>query len=235
VRRVREQVEPYQRRFRKDLGKTLVYLADEYYLLGGGEPPNAAHYDGFPQFENGIGMARSLLDDWKRARRAIKPGALYAVKRVSLVCATLIAPTLERVAREFTQATGVGVIVYALENTFFGSRVNVSGLLVGQDIERQLSGRELGDLVVMPRYALDYTGARFLDERTPAQLQQNLGVPIAFASTMREVLQIVAEPLESPVSGASTGATTNGKAWVDYSALTDGGAPQAARQEQSKN
>jgi NifB/MoaA-like Fe-S oxidoreductase len=145
------------------------------------------------------------------------------------VCATLIAPTLRRIAGEFSSATGIEATVQVLDNTFFGPRVNVSGLLVAQDIERQLRGRDLGDLVVMPRYALDYTGGRFLDEGTPDQLQRVLGVPIAFATTMREVLQIVREPLESAVSGASTGATTNGKAWVDYSALAEGGAPAAAR------
>jgi putative radical SAM enzyme (TIGR03279 family) len=234
TREVMAQVAPYQRRFRKELGRTLVYLADEYYLLGGGEPPAASQYDGFPQYENGIGMARSLLDGWKKTRRAIEraPQTTYAVDRISLVCATLIGPTLERLGREFTDVTGIDVAVHALENTFFGSRVNVSGLLVAQDIERQLRGRDLGDLVVMPRYALDYTGGRFLDEGTPEDLQRALGAPVAFASTLGEVLQIVSEPLESPVSGATIGATTNGKAWVDYASLAEGGAPQAARQEQ---
>jgi len=229
ARRVMAQVAPYQKRFRRELGRTLVYLADEYYLLGGGDPPPAAHYDGYPQFENGIGMARSLIEDWGKARRRIDGGAAYTAERVTMACATLIAPTLQRLAAEFAETTGIEVRVHALENTFFGARVNVSGLLVAQDIERELRGRDLGDLLVLPRYALDYTGGRFLDDGTPAELQRALGVRIAFASTMREVLQIAREPLESPVVGAVTGATTNGKAWVDYSALVEGGAPQAAR------
>jgi hypothetical protein len=42
-------------------------------------------------------------------------------------------------------------------------------------------------------------------------------VPLGFASTMREVLQIIGEPLESPVAGASIReGSTNGKAWVDF-------------------
>src|SRR5215217_1534377 len=72
---------PLQRAFRRDHGVTLLYLADEYYLIaargyrgrstrseGVGEPhgspnwsklvPGAATYDGFPQYENGIGMTR---------------------------------------------------------------------------------------------------------------------------------------------------------------------------------
>ncbi len=69
ARAIIAQVTPYQRRFRKEHGRTLVYLADEYYLSAGIDPPGAAHYDGFAQYENGIGMTRSLIDDWRRARR----------------------------------------------------------------------------------------------------------------------------------------------------------------------
>ncbi len=216
------QVAPCQRRVRKLYGKTLVYLADEYYLIGGVEPPPDAHYDGFPQFENGIGMARSLIEDWRRLQRAHAKGVRVAegVRRISFACGTLIAPTLDRLGREFEELTGVRVAVHAMTNDFFGPRVNVSGLLVSHDLVRQLRGRDLGDLAVFPRYALDYTGGRFLDEGAPDQVQRELGMPVAFASTLREVLQIVREPIESDVTGAiPNAANTNGKAWVDYSDL----------------
>ena len=146
------------------------------------------------------------------------PHCRESFSRASIVCGTLIAPTLAILGAEFEAATGVSIAVHAVENAFFGPRVNVSGLLTAGDIERRLRGVDVGDLVVLPRYALDYTGARFLDDRTPAELQAAIGVPIAFASTMREVLQIVAEPLESDVTGAGVGATTNGKSWVEFDA-----------------
>jgi putative radical SAM enzyme (TIGR03279 family) len=249
ARAVRALVTPYQRRFRKQHGRTLVYLADEYYLIAGSQPPGTAHYDGFAQYENGIGMTRSLIDDWRKARRGYqgshlgrqglarerRAGAGHPVsrpsrgaRRVSVACATLIAPTLGSLASEFEAATGVRMSMHAIENRFFGPRVNVSGLLVADDLAEQLRGRDLGDLVVLPRYALDYTGQRFLDDGTPEELQRELGVPLAFASTLREVLQFVREPLESDVTGASVAATTNGKAWVDFEAV-GGGAPAAAR------
>ena len=37
-----------------------MYAADEYYLLAERPFPDAAAYDGFPQHENGIGMARAF-------------------------------------------------------------------------------------------------------------------------------------------------------------------------------
>lgn len=217
---VMRQVAPYQQRFRRELGRTLVHLADEYYLLAGIDPPPAAHYDGFAQFENGIGMARSLIEDWKRVRRKHTPRAAIApgVRRISLVSATLIAPTLARIGREFADLTGVDVAVRAIDNEYLGARVNVSGLLTATDIAGQMRGQDAGDLAVLPRYALDYTGARFLDDGTPADVQRAIGAPVAFASTFREVLQILREPLESQLAGVAPNATTNGKAWVDWDA-----------------
>ena len=256
------QVAPYQRRFRKQHGATLVYLADEYYLAAGAELPRASQYDGFAQYENGIGMTRSLLDEWRKLQReytaprgasaseavaigsrelgaqglaqqrtaALRAGIASDVRSLSFICATLIAPVLQRIGVEFTALTGVAVTVHAIENRFFGARVNVSGLLVAGDIEHQLRGRELGDLVILPRYTLDYTGSRFLDDTTPQALQAALGVPLGFASSMRDVLQILREPLESEVRGAEPGATTNGKAWVDYESIAlEGGAAAARR------
>lgn len=210
------QVAPYQKRFRRELGRTLVHLADEYYLLAGVDPPPAAHYDGFAQFENGIGMARSLIEDWKRARRRTTRAAAGGTRRMTLVSATLIAPTIERIGREFAELTGIDVTTQPIENRYLGARVNVSGLLTATDIEEQLRGHDVGDLVVMPRYALDYTGGRFLDDGTPAELQSAIGAPVAFASTFREVLQLAGEPLESQLAAVAPNARTNGKAWVDW-------------------
>ena len=221
ARAIIAQVRPWQERMRTERGRTCVYLADEYYLAAGVAPPPARHYDGFPQFENGIGMARSLLQDWRSAARAIVPGGRYrsGVRRITLACATLIAPTLARLGAEFERRTGIAVETLAIENRYFGPRVNVSGLLVAADILHALRARPAGDLVVLPRCALDYTGGRFLDDGAPAQVHEALGVPVAFASTMGDVLRIVREPLESGVIGAVTSAATNGKAWVDYAAL----------------
>lgn len=242
-----DQVALYQRRFRRDHGRTLVYLADEFYIAAGVTVPSAAHYDGFPQYENGIGMTRSLIEDWRRALRsksALRLGSRglaresgrvahdvaqpssavrSPIRRANLACGTLIAPVLRKLAAELATHTGARIDVHPITNTFFGPRVNVSGLLTARDLEGQLAGIDLGDLLILPRYSLDYTGARFLDDTPPSALQSRLGVPIAFASTMREALQILIEGVSSDVTGAVTGATTNGKSWVDYS-IEKGGA-----------
>ncbi len=64
---VLEAVVTWQRRYFDALGRRLAFAADEYYLLAQRRFPEADEYDGFPQMENGIGMARTF-DGEVRAR-----------------------------------------------------------------------------------------------------------------------------------------------------------------------
>jgi putative radical SAM enzyme (TIGR03279 family) len=50
----------WQARFLDILGRRVVFAADEYYLMAGRPFPEAGEYEGFPQHENGIGMARTF-------------------------------------------------------------------------------------------------------------------------------------------------------------------------------
>jgi putative radical SAM enzyme (TIGR03279 family) len=55
-----EAVDEWQSVFLSALGRRLVHAADEYYLMAGVPFPDHAVYEGFPQHENGIGMARAF-------------------------------------------------------------------------------------------------------------------------------------------------------------------------------
>ena len=187
--------QPWQREFRRRLGVDLVYLADEFYLAAGAPLPASSRYDGYPQYENGIGMTRALIDDWRRLRRRLvrrhESPRPTGRKRMTLACGTLIAPVLTQLAAEMSALTGIDASVVPVENAFFGPRVTVSGLLTGGDIIETLRGRELGDLVVLPRHALNHAGTLFLDDATPADVSAALSTPVAFASTLSELLRLV--------------------------------------------
>src|SRR6516165_6488461 len=66
AQRVLDTVEEWQGLFRRAVGHRMVFAADEYYLPAGREPPPARHYEGFPQHENGIGMARAFSESFVR-------------------------------------------------------------------------------------------------------------------------------------------------------------------------
>jgi putative radical SAM enzyme (TIGR03279 family) len=192
ARRVIAQVRPCQRDFRRRLGVDLAYLADEFYLAAGLPLPPSRRYDGYPQYENGIGMTRSLLDDWRRVRRRLAAAGATRPKprRMTLVCGTLIAPTLSRLASDLAALAVIDARVVPVENRFFGPRVTVSGLLTATDIIAALRDRDLGDLLVLPRHALDHDGLLFLDSATPDDVSAALSTPIAFASTVSDLLRL---------------------------------------------
>jgi putative radical SAM enzyme (TIGR03279 family) len=60
ARTVVDIIERWQERFTAALGHRLVYASDEYYLMAARPFPALDAYDGCPQHENGIGMARTF-------------------------------------------------------------------------------------------------------------------------------------------------------------------------------
>jgi putative radical SAM enzyme (TIGR03279 family) len=77
-----DTIEEWQRVYQRAVGHRMVFAADEYYLLAGRAFPSARRYGGYPQHENGIGMARAFAESssrrstrrrpWGTARRACR-------------------------------------------------------------------------------------------------------------------------------------------------------------------
>lgn len=180
---------PRQRGFRRDLGKTFLYLSDEFYLLAGRNVPSARLYDGFPQLENGVGLVRQLQEDWSRARRRL-PAVLSRPVHVSFVCGTLIAPLLQRLGKDLSaRVKGLTVEIFPLENRTFGPTVTVSGLLTGEVLRESLRGKDLGDAVFLPRAAFDEQGVYTLDDVSLETLREELRRPVFLVDRLSQVVR----------------------------------------------
>jgi NifB/MoaA-like Fe-S oxidoreductase len=192
---------PYRRRFREEFGFTFLYPSDELYLTGGVTVPPARHYDGYAQYQNGVGMVRSLLDEWSRMKRK----ELIGGRTVTAVCGELIHAHLAPMLGAMP-----GVDLVPVQNRYFGRSVNVSGLLTARDMLDALKDRELGEIVVMPRASLDIPGTRFLDNLTPADVEAELGRPVAFVETLKDL---------NNARGATTATSREGQsAWANRKA-----------------
>lgn len=165
--RVVDQVEQYQIRQRAKDGRTFIYLSDEFYLLSGRPLPPAEYYDVFPQLDNGIGLARSFIEDFKmaaeEARQEERKADTKPVK-LAVVSGTSIAPLLKRLA-DSLQLANVEITMVPVVNNHFGSTVNVSGLLTAhdmlaslKDIDKQVDG------ILIPESALRTGDNIFLDD-----------------------------------------------------------------------
>ncbi|MBM4418967.1 MAG: DUF512 domain-containing protein [Chloroflexi bacterium] len=184
-----DRAAPYRRRFRAELGHTFLYPSDEFYLMGGRTIPPARHYHGYEQYQNGVGMVRSLLEEWRARRpylRPVRPGMTITVVTGELA-AGVLAPILE----QFARMTEARIDLVVAQNLYFGRVVTVAGLLTAGDIERSLADRTLGEIVVLPRATLDTQGERFLDDVTPPMLEDRLGRPVRFAEHLRDLLTIM--------------------------------------------
>lgn len=182
-----EQIKPLQRANRRAFGKTIVYASDEFYLLAGEEVPSARAYDGYPQYENGIGMVRDFLDDWARTkRRLLRSRNTAPCDSVSLVCGEMASPIIQPIVAEWAAILRINAEVISIRNSFFGSRVRVSGLLTGRDVIANRT-RISGSSVLLPEVMLDKTGTRLLDGMTPRDVEDALGRPVHFAGSMSKV------------------------------------------------
>lgn len=184
-----EQVEQWQKRLRKSLGVNFAYLSDEWYIMAGREVPRARDYESFPQLENGIGLARRLLDEAGRTARRL-PSKIDRPVTLAVVCGEMPEQTLERALLPLREVENLGIELITVKNTTLGGNVGCSGLLFGaeaaQAIRQTASGSRF-DLVFLPRRMFDFSGVRTLDEWTVHKFQQELGLPVIQAEWTRQI------------------------------------------------
>ncbi len=188
-------VEALQPQYQTRFGVRFVYLTDEWYLVTGRTVPEADAYDGQELQENGLGMVRRFLDDWEEVQEEIGDWQLMANRQqlisnyqtVTLVTGTLFAAVLRETAVTFTSLTGVRVHVLPIVNERLGATITVAGLLMGQDVLRQLEAAGYGDLVVLPRVMFDHPDTIALDDLLPQDMANKLKCPVALADTLGDV------------------------------------------------
>ena len=192
------QVEAFAETCLARCGSRKFFCADELYLRAGLPLPEEAYYEGYAQIENGVGMITSLTTEFEVEMSFLDEYlADYAPPRTVSVCTGVAAyPTIKAMAARLeARVEGLTVHVYEIVNRFFGETVTVAGLLTGKDMYEQLLGRELGDQLIIPENTLRADEAMFLDNMTPTELSEKLGVPIRLGKNnggelIRELLGI---------------------------------------------
>jgi putative radical SAM enzyme (TIGR03279 family) len=198
ARLIFDQVTSWQEKLLAELGVRFAYMTDEWYLVLEEPIPPAAEYDDLALQENGLGMVRDFLDAWQTVKgqlargRSLRPeAAAGGVQKATLVTGALFARTLEQVAAEFSRLTGISLEVAPVVNQRLGETITVSGLLMGQDVINQLRGRDLGDLIVMPRIMFDHPDGISLDDVAPDRIASALNRPVVLADGMVDVWDAV--------------------------------------------
>lgn len=176
-----EEARQWQREFRRRLGSTFVFLADEFYLRAGLPLPGRAHYGDYPQIEDGVGMVRRFIVESKKtlsreviSEFGIEPGSL----RGTVATGELFYPILSEHVNEVNRRCGTMLKVASVRNHFFGQEVTVAGLLSGGDVLAARGSIE-GDFLIVPEQACLKSGHIFLDDLTIEHLEAELQIPVA--------------------------------------------------------
>ena len=179
---VLETIHTWQDKLYPEYGLHFIHASDEWYILAGKELPEADNYDGYIQYENGVGMLRMLMDEVEDAlaiakERGFLPGLLK--REISMATGKLAYPYIKQFAdRVMELCDGLKVHVYAITNEFFGEMITVSGLITGQDIVKQLKDQPLGEVLYLPENILRSGEEVFLDNLTISDVQNSLQVPL---------------------------------------------------------
>ena len=211
-----DTVEDWQSVFLAAVGRRVAFAADEYYLLAGRPFPSAEAYEGFPQHEDGVGMARAfeeeLLGRSGGDAIGVRPGFFawvdgapaegYRAERTGAtergqapLSGTSSPPPVAILTGEYgalvleplvARLDRPDVRVVAVENRFFGGNIGVTGLLVGEDVARVLAAEPEGHRYLLPDVCL--SNGLFLDGTGPDALPRPVEVVATDGISLRRAL-----------------------------------------------
>jgi NifB/MoaA-like Fe-S oxidoreductase len=204
-----DTADSWQATFLTALGRRMVFAADEYYLMAGRPFPEAGTYEGFPQHENGIGMAAAFAAAFEgdgaaafgvrpgffaavdgapaagyRAPRASAGARARAASPVTILTGTYGAAVLEPILASLGRRD---VRVLSVDNRFFGGNIGVAGLLTGTDLAQVLRTEPEGERYLLPDACL--SEGRFLDDRTIDDLPRRVEVVPTDGLSLRRALE----------------------------------------------
>ncbi len=180
--KVLDLIHSWQEKLLKEYGTHFIHAGDEWYILAERPMPEETTYDGYLQLENGVGMVRLLKEEVDAYLKKL-PGD-DRKRRVTIATGELAAPYLrEHVASIREKYPNVEVQVITVKNEFFGGKITVAGLLTGQDLVKQLKGKDLGEELLLSINMLKSDEPIFLDDMTVEQLQTALQIKVSIVES----------------------------------------------------
>lgn len=170
-------IEEFQSVFLEKFGTRTVFPSDEFYLIAERELPPMEYYEDFSQYENGVGMLRSLIDEFEKA---LETAEWEGEKRhVSIATGYSPYPVISMLAKKAEKRFPMlKCNVYRIRNDFFGETITVTGLITAQDLIAQLKDKNLGDELLISSSMLRHDSTQFLDDLYVEDVENALNVKI---------------------------------------------------------
>lgn len=169
-------------------GRRIMFASDELYIKAEREIPESEFYEDYPCLENGVGLIALQKEEFTFALEDVQ-GDSELVRNKTIACGVSAAPYLRELCHMlFDKFPNVRVNVKPVVNNFFGKMINVSGLIVGNDLISQLKCEELGSEVLIPICMLRRDEDVFLDDVTVSEASSQLGVSVTAVQNSGEAL-----------------------------------------------
>lgn len=180
-----DQIENLQKEIYLKRKSNFVFIADEFYIKADRDFPSYESYEGFLQFEDGVGMLRKLIDEVKWVVEAPKAEMSPDFKRrVAIVTGRAAGPFIKTLARDLENAfEGLIIDVFEVINDFFGHRITVSGLLTGKDIMAQVDLDEDVECILMPINMFRADETVMLDDIYVSDIEAYFNKPVVIVDT----------------------------------------------------
>jgi len=174
-----DQVEKLHKKYLKELGTRFIFLSDEFYVMANRKLLEYDEYEGFIQFENGVGMISKLEREIKDCLENISKEQISKIKKVSIATGHSAYEFMCEMAKcIMDKCPNVQIDVYKIINNFFGDTITVSGLITATDIIDQLKCKDLGETLYIPRSMLKADEEIFLDNITLENLSDIIGIEV---------------------------------------------------------
>jgi putative FeS-containing Cyanobacterial-specific oxidoreductase len=182
------QVQNLQQKFQQELGSTCVWIADELFLIAGAELPPESHYQDYPQIGNGVGSIRQFIKEFEQTVKDYPIQSVSTPRQLTWVVGNAVEKAFQPLVNSLNDISGLTVNMVALASQYWGQEITVTGLLTGQDLLQGLTGKILGDGILLPSVMLKQGEAVFLDDLKVTELSEQLKVPIFPVSNVQELL-----------------------------------------------
>ena len=170
-------IEEFQQVFFEKFGTRTVFPSDEFYLIAERELPPFEAYEDFSQYENGVGMLRSLIDEFDKALDMAEweGGERHVSIATGASPYKVISDLAKKAEAKFPL---LKCDVYRIRNDFFGETITVTGLITAQDLIAQLKGKDLGDNLLLSNAMVMRDSDIFLDDLTISDVERELNVKV---------------------------------------------------------
>jgi putative radical SAM enzyme (TIGR03279 family) len=178
-------------------GTRRIFCADELFIKAGLPIPPKKYYEEYPQIENGVGLIRQLLEEWREIKKClIRQEGVTPLKKASgpwlIITSKSAFGFVKKIFDELhTLRPSLAIDVSEVRNCFFGESVTVAGLMSAADVIRTVKAAGCGYRYVFLPAVMFNTHGHTLDGYSKQRIEKKLGLRVKVAYALKEVTDYV--------------------------------------------